>query len=881
MLGQLNAWAATIVTKIEELGVGLSSANGRALILQQEVEAKNAEMREDLRQVTAAGANALTSTIDGFRIELGKHEYAHNLARSQIEAVVSGAERKFQENQDIAGRDAQALFDGFSAECARRDTEDATLRIELQKKFAEVEGMLVQIAASHPAPPPATGAASSGEDPLQRADAWAQARAAQQGGAAGIGPNPTAGGAPPPAGSGPPPYVRTPPGMAGTGSAAAPSRFYVVNRDWGDNKRLDLVTQPEAFVTWPDRALGHLAKGRPDIRRLLTWAEKQTTPIDMAAEDMGARDVGLTENAEDVCYALFEGIKHIIHDNLLGRARICGAGRGLELWRKLHSEWQGAAPQVIAAKSKKFQDPSKCNNVLQLWEALPAWEQLGAEIAAGGYPLPDWLMANSLEKMLPDEMLKTIVGRLELADYAPKMAWVRAQMEYAKSNARANHIAPALRAKKDHEDVDMGNLVDDKDFPGCDDSMLANLQAECGKRAAVGDWQGMEHIANAICALSKGKGKGKGGFKGKGKGFAGGGWQTPYSVQSDGGSKGSQKGGKAGGKGGKGGAFDGTCHHCGKYGHRKNECRALDAELAQQRGINNVDENGNVGEEEHGGPTAGAASGGEEDVWWMGATYSLTPEKECEPRRTPTGAAVKISHRFDALQEEEQEDDKDYDRTRAPRGPTPHESLLRTVVGIHSCASSPLPKHEPKPRNVRRKYLRFEGSVDLLQADRMDDEGDTDDLALNALGVKTPGAVLIEAVVDSGAADPVAKAGTFAGKVTPSSMSKAGRKYRGPDGTRIPNEGQQEVQFTSDEGHKCGMTWQIADVERPLIAVSHLSAAGNKVIFTKAGGEIVNIASGKKIKIQRKGGVYVLRMWVPGPTTPSKASTFARPASSS
>jgi hypothetical protein len=43
----------------------------------------------------------------------------------------------------------------------------------------------------------------------------------------------------------------------------------------------------------------------------------------------------------------------------------------------------------------------------------------------------------------------------------------------------------------------------------------------------------------------------------------------------------------------------------------------------------------------------------------------------------------------------------------------------------------------------------------------------------------------------------------------------------------------------------------------------------------------VNVSTGKKIKIQRKGGVYVLRMWVPGPTAPSKASTFARPACSS
>jgi hypothetical protein len=515
------------------LRTGLASANGRALLLQQDVEVKHDETRGSLRQVMTAGANALNTTIDEFKIELGKHEFAHNLARTQIEEVVAGAGRMFQENNQIAARDAQTLYDGFVAECARRDIEDAKLRADLQNKFTEVEGMLTQMAAG--------GAASSATDPLQRRDAWASALAARaaaqplqpwelardaeraQAAAATARQAPTGQPrrwGPPPAGQAPPAaHSWAPPGMTGHGGAAAPRSFNIVNRDWSDNKKLDLVTQPEAFVTWRDRALGHLAKGRPDIRRLLTWAEKQTTPIDMQAEHDGANEVGMAENAEDVCYALFEGIKHIIHDNLLGRARICGAGRGLELWRKLHSEWQGAAPQVIAAKSKRFQDPAKCGNILALWEALPAWEQLGAEVASGGYPLPDWLMANSLEKLLPDEMLKTVVGRPELADYAPKMAWVRAQMEYAKSNARAHHIAPAARNKRDHEDVDMGNLNDDL---GGDDVMIANLHVECGRRAAAGDWQGVEHLANAICALSKGKGKGKGSFKGKGKGSPGG-----------------------------------------------------------------------------------------------------------------------------------------------------------------------------------------------------------------------------------------------------------------------------------------------------------------------------------------------------------------------
>jgi hypothetical protein len=90
---------------------------------------------------------------------------------------------------------------------------------------------------------------------------------------------------------------------------------------------------------------------------------------------------------------------------------------------------------------------------------------------------------------------------------------------------------------------------------------------------------------------------------------------------------------------------------------------------------------------------------------------------------------------------------------------------------------------------------------------------------------------VLEAVVDSGAEESVAPSGFFAAEMVPSPMSKAGGKNRAANGTRIRNLGQQKVAFTTAEGHKCTMPFQVAEVERPLISVAQLTSAGNRVVL--------------------------------------------------
>ena len=118
---------------------------------------------------------------------------------------------------------------------------------------------------------------------------------------------------------------------------------------------------------------------------------------------------------------IFESLKMIMSDSLLSRERACEDGRGLELWGKLHAEWRGSAPQVIAAKVRKFQDPQRCQSMQQLWEAPPSWEQLGSEVLMGGYVVLELVKAQALDKLVPQEQLSVIVSRPELAYYNAKL----------------------------------------------------------------------------------------------------------------------------------------------------------------------------------------------------------------------------------------------------------------------------------------------------------------------------------------------------------------------------------------------------------------------------------------------------------------------------
>jgi hypothetical protein len=573
-----------------------------------------------------------------------------------------------------------------------------------------------------------------------------------------------------------------------------------------------------------------LSKERPDVRALLAWAETQSKD-DLEAnlgQNAGRLGVNDLEAAE---YAIHDGIKAIVVDGLLGRARNC-AGRGCELWRSLVAEWSGDAPQLRDAKARRCLDPPRCKDITELWARLPAWERLGEEVETSGFVLPEWMRRSALEKLLPTQLLNTLIARSELKEYSVRLAWVKTQMEHSRGVAQAAAYGPGT-GKDASGDVYM-NSVEAAAAPAEHAEVLAWALAEAVQQ---GDWAQQEALQTALLALKGSKG---GARKGLGKGKPGG--------KDKAAAAGPQK-------------FDGICNHCHIWGHRRSECRRLDAELAKAGGgkaAKGAGKGAKGGPKGGKGPPAdpllecagdddwaaalGAGDGDYADEWSFDnaiaslAPWTQAPGHNCENPRIPPHAGQNCEN----------------------PGIPPHAGQYCQNPGIppHAGQKSPWVQAPAGRRRRGARVWRPFGLNSLL---------DDSEVLLGAVAGETRGGRIVEAVVDSGAVHSVTPPGLFPGKVCPSPWSRAGRGYRAANGTGIKNLGQVNVPFATAEGHRCQIPFQVAEVEQPLLSVAHLTSAGNLVELGHASGLVKNIATGRTIALERRGGVYILKMFIPDP----------------
>ena len=92
--------------------------------------------------------------------------------------------------------------------------------------------------------------------------------------------------------------------------------------------------------------------------------------------------------------------------------------------------------------------------------------------------------------------------------------------------------------------------------------------------------------------------------------------------------------------------------------------------------------------------------------------------------------------------------------------------------------------------------------------------------------------------------------------------------------------GQQTMKVTTNEGQQGKALFQVAEVSRPLTAVSQTCDLGNIVVYFPHKGFIHNMSSGERTHFERtKGGIYELDLWVRTEEVEGhgKPQSFARP----
>ena len=132
---------------------------------------------------------------------------------------------------------------------------------------------------------------------------------------------------------------------------------------------------------------------------------------------------------------------------------------------------------------------------------------------------------------------------------------------------------------------------------------------------------------------------------------------------------------------------------------------------------------------------------------------------------------------------------------------------------------------------------------------------------LNAL--EDPDCEEIELAADSGATETVIGESILKSiDLVEGVAYKRGVKYEVANGIRIPNLCEKKFTGVTENGIAREITAQVCEVNKPLLSVSKIVAAGNRLVFDPNGSCIEDIESGEKVWLKNQGGMYIIKMQV-------------------
>ena len=91
---------------------------------------------------------------------------------------------------------------------------------------------------------------------------------------------------------------------------------------------------------------------------------------------------------------------------------------------------------------------------------------------------------------------------------------------------------------------------------------------------------------------------------------------------------------------------------------------------------------------------------------------------------------------------------------------------------------------------------------------------------------------------------------------------KKGCEYEVADGGTIENLGERRCLVGNDHNLAVNrIDLQVTDVHKPLLSVAKMVDAGQKVVFGPDGAYVEDTFTGDRIPMDRRGGIYELRLW--------------------
>ena len=323
----------------------------------------------------------------------------------------------------------------------------------------------------------------------------------------------------------------------------------------------------------------------------------------------------------------------------------------------------------------------------------------------------------------------------------------------------------------------------------------------------------------------KGKGKGKSNYNTWGKG---GSWNTKGGEW-----KGKGKGQDFKGKGKGGGGFQGTCFFCGEFGHSQSRCKEKDKYMEGVR--------------EKGGGKGGGAAWNVEEAEEERARRDLSTLEQ-----TPWRTLCSMEH--------------EAPWTVVMKGNRwgNNNTKPKELFGMETMKTETKKTENKKTENKKTENKKTENKKTETKKAETKKTENKKEKELNALDNHSRTLVL---TIDSGASENVIGQHVVPECPTrPSAGSRAGVTYVAANGMQMPNRGEKRVKVKTKEGCCCELKMQVTDVRKPLMSVSKICDAGHQVTFTSAGGEIMEIGTGKVTRFDRVDDVYRLEVELPEAT---------------